>query len=405
MRDIVSLLEKSPTGVRRLAYRVASGEGLLGRVADRMRYRYSPDEIPALPPVSDAPTRLLIGPANSAGQGYRWARAAEENLHGVAAVSMKGIAADAFDADVDIRVPVAVYQRSGSWHDALEEFLTCQSHVVWESGLPLLGRRYGSSAAREAQVLTARGVRPAFLFHGSDIRPPALHAAQEPWSPFRDGGGGPAHALEATAAANGAMAAASGLPVFVSTPDLLRWLPEATWCPVVVDAERWRSVAAGVPDPSRKLVVVHAPSNAWLKGTERIEPTLARLADEGVIEYRRILGVPHAEMPAFYADADVVLDQFVLGIYGVAACEAMAAGKLVMSHVDEQTRHEVKVRTGRELPIHETTIESLERDLRRAAAAPEDFAEIRMAGPIFVDEVHSGRRSATALAGYLDVSA
>jgi hypothetical protein len=83
----------------------------------------------------------------------------------------------------------------------------------------------------------------------------------------------------------------------------------------------------------------------------------------------------------------------------------MAAGKLVMSHVDEQTRHEVKVRTGRELPIHETTIESLERDLRRAAAAPEDFAEIRMAGPIFVDEVHSGRRSATALAGYLDVSA
>ena len=71
-----------------------------------------------------------------------------------------------------------------------------------------------------------------------------------------------------------------------------------------------------------------------------------------MIEYRQIVGVPHAEMPEFYAGADIVLDQFTLGSYGVAACEAMASGRLVMGHVDEPARAEVRDRTGLDLPVH-----------------------------------------------------
>ena len=203
---------------------------------------------------------------------------------------------------------------------------------------------------------------------------------------------------------NAALVAKAGVPVFVSTPDLLQWVPEATWCPVVVNPARWRVAAATARSPGVP-VVAHAPSHRWLKGTDLIEPMLRRLAEEGVIEYRQIIGVPHATMPAFYADADIVLDQFVLGIYGVAACEAMASGRLVMSHVDSATRAQVRERTGLELPVHEATVESLETELRRAAAEPGAFEALRTAGPAFVESVHDGHRSAAALAPFLGLNA
>ena len=44
-----------------------------------------PITLPVLPPPPDAPVRLLVGPANFAGQGAAWARCAERHLDGVGA--------------------------------------------------------------------------------------------------------------------------------------------------------------------------------------------------------------------------------------------------------------------------------------------------------------------------------
>jgi len=403
MLNVTTALEHSPDWLRRLAYRTAAGQGVLGRLADAVRYGSSDEEAPMLPAAGDAAVRLVIGPANFAGQGYQWARAVERSYPEVTAVSMLGLGAGAFQPKVDVKVPEGLHQRSASWHAVFEEYLAQQTHVIWEAGRPLLGRRYRGDIGHEITHLADRGVRGALLFHGSDIRPPARHAAQSQWSPFRDSNAS-VSVLEAMASRNLALVARAGVPVFVSTPDLLQWVPTATWCPVVVDSAQWRAaaeaavatrVASGPP------VVAHAPSRKWLKGTDLIEPMLRRLSDEGLIEYRQIVDIPHASMPAFYADADIVLDQFVLGIYGVAACEAMASGRLVMSHVDGYTRTQVRERTGMDLPIHEATIESLEADLRRAVAEPEAFEALRIAGPKFVDAVHDGRRSGAAMAPFL----
>lgn len=411
MLDAVTLLDRAPAGVRRLAYRVAAGQGALGRLADTLRFRYRDDDIPQLPVTPAAPVRALVGPANSAGQAYLWARAMTINLPGVDAVSMRGIARGPFGPEVDLEVPVAVYQRSVEWHRAFEAYLLGETHLFWESGIPLLGRRYGGAGAEIAE-LTGRGVQGALIFHGSDIRPPQGHAAGSRWSPFHQPSG-LVRALDATAAANLELARTAGLPAFVSTPDLLRWLPQATWCPVVVDPARWRAASAGAlptsadsePIDGHPPVVVHAPSQRWLKGTDLIEPMLRRLDGEGVIEYRQLAGVPHASMPSAYAGADIVLDQFLLGSYGVAACEAMASGRLVMGHVDEHTRAQILAITGMPLPVHEATVESLEAELRHAAAEPGEFASARSAGQAFVEAVHDGRRSAAALAPFLGVRA
>lgn len=403
MLETPIVVDRSPAAVRRFVYRVAAGRGLLGHIADVVRFRFRDDEVPALPPASNAPVRLVIAPANTAGQGYEWARAAESHLPGVAAVAMRGIGDDPYQPKVDLLAPVAVYKRSARWHAAFENYLSQQTHVIWESGLPVLGGMHGADVEREIALLADRGVRGALLFHGSDIRPPSRHAALSVWSPFRD----PRRAsrsLEDDASLNAELAIKTGVPVFVSTPDLVQWIPEATWCPVVVDPALWS--AAAPPRPMNATpVVAHAPSQTWMKGTDRIEPMLRRLHQEGVIEYRRIIDIPHASMPSFYAGADIVLDQFLLGSYGVAACEAMAAGRLVVSHVDEPTRSQVREQTGLDLPIHEATVESLETELRRVVADPEAFESLRAAGPVFVDHVHDGRHSAAAMAAFLGLNA
>src|SRR4051812_38883110 len=139
MVDIAALLDRAPDALRRFAYRLAAGQGIAGRWADAMRFRFSETDVPELPSSGDDPVRLLIGPADSAGQGFQWARAVERNLPGVRAVAVRGIGADPFQLEVDLRIPVAVYQRSATWHAAFEEFLARQTHVIWESGLPLLG--------------------------------------------------------------------------------------------------------------------------------------------------------------------------------------------------------------------------------------------------------------------------
>lgn len=404
MVDIVAVVDRAPEPLRRLVYRVAAGQGIAGHAVDALRFRFSNADIPTLPPVAGTPVRVLIGPTNSAGQGFRWARAAEQNLPGVTATALLGIGGGPFRADVDLSVPVAVFQRSEVWHASLEAYLERQTHVIWESGQPLLGRATGPDPTAELRSLESHGVHGALMFHGSDIRPPVAHAAASPWSPFRESSGR-RRALEQTTASNAERATRLGVTVFVSTPDLLRWQPEAGWCPVVVDIEAWTQPEPTLRAPGSVPVVVHAPSQRWLKGTDRVEGMLRRLHAEGVIVYREIAGIPHHSMPEVYRTADIVLDQFVLGIYGVAACEAMAAGRLVMSHVDTFTRATVEERTGRRLPVHETTVDTLEAELRRAVADPAAFEELRAAGPAFVGAVHDGRRSAAALAPFLGVSA
>src|SRR5690606_33676634 len=128
-------------------------------------------------------------------------------------------------------------------------------------------------------------------------------------------------------------------PVFVSTPDLLLDVPEATLLPVVVDVDTWAAAAQAANSPKSPAAaptVMHIPSNASIKGSPHVDRVATELAERGVIRYERLSGVPAAQMPETVAQADIVVDQLLLGSYGVAACEAMAAGRAVVGNVSDQ---------------------------------------------------------------------
>ncbi len=399
MVDLVRTLDRAPAWLRRAASSVTEGRGPLGALYDRVAHRFQAADIPSVPAPSGAAIRVLIGPANEAEQGYQWARAIERADPRAHAVAMMGIDPGGFAVRSDLRVPTPVYLRSGAWHRAFAAYLETFTHVLMESGLPLLGRSSRSDAFREAAELRAAGVSVAMMFHGSDLRLPHVHREANEWSPFHSSEV-PSTLLGERAESNIAGVRRLALPAFVSTPDLLQYLPEARWCPVVVDPAGWAVERPPVP-ADRRLVVLHAPSSSRMKGSEEIEPLLRALEAEGLIEYRRVQGVRHEAMREQYAQADIVLDQFLIGSYGVAACEAMAAGCLVVGHVDEPTRSIVRETTGLEVPVVQATVTSLEGVLRALAADPAPIAAGREAALGFVREVHDGRRSAAALAEFL----
>jgi hypothetical protein len=168
---------------------------------------------------------------------------------------------------------------------------------------------------------------------------------------------------------------------------------------VVVDLERWLddrdTLAVDVP------VVAYAPSNPVLKGSPLVDAQLEALEKEGLIRYHRVTNVPSEQMPQVYRDADNVIDQFRLGDYGVAACEAMASGCVVIGHVSEDVRAYIRTHTGLTLPILESRFAEVG-DTVRAVLRDRDAARVRAgAGVDFVTHVHDGRMSADVLADFL----
>jgi hypothetical protein len=375
-------------------------DAVVSRLVPRAQ-SYEPGDVPAIPSPPATAIRLFIGPSNLAGQGWAWARAAEKHLTDVGAVAMSGPKAHRFSFPADQRVPYFVYRWSPSWRAAQIRALTHDyTHIIVESARPLFGDALGRELLGDLRLLASHPVAVALLFHGSDIRLPSRHATHSPWSPFGDGAMDQTPVLEATVRATEARIADVDLPLFVSTPDLLLDLPTATWLPVVVDPETWRTRRTPFSG-STPPIVAHAPSRASLKGSDLIDPILLRLEEEGLLRYRRVQEVPSQDMPGVYKDADIVIDQQRLGIYGVAACEAMAAGRIVVSHVSEQVRDHVLAATGLSLPIVETGPDELEATIRAIIASPGDYQQRAAEGVRFVEAVHDGRRSAKVLSGFL----
>ncbi|MGN6160815.1 MAG: glycosyltransferase family protein [Marmoricola sp.] len=352
---------------------------------------------PVQPPSSAI--RLYIAPVNSAAQGYRWARAAEL-LSGVSAVDMQHRGAADYGFPADYALPTEVFLRSDRWQR--RQFRAVSrgfTHVLIESQRPIFARLFDHSVEREVAALRAAGLKVGMLCHGSDIRLPSRHAAWEPWSPFAAAEWELTAVLEDRARKAHEILRAADAPVFVSTPDLLMDWPAAQWLPVVVDPARWRCGTR--PLDARVPVVLHVPSNPVVKGTALIEPAVRRLVEEGLLDYRQVQGVPADDMPALYASADIVLEQFRMGNYSVTAVEAMAAGRLVLGHVHDQVRDHVRATHGLELPVLEATPDTLESVLRAVLADRERYQASAAAGPAFVDAVHDGRASAAVLEGFL----
>lgn len=88
-------------------------------------------------------------------------------------------------------------------------------------------------------------------------------------------------------------------------------------------------------EPER-IVVLHAPSDPIIKGTERVREAVGRLKSEGYdFEYVELVGVSNDVVRQELRRAQIVLNQFYAFIPGVFGIEALASGCAVLMSSDE----------------------------------------------------------------------
>ncbi len=338
---------------------------------------------------------MFVGPVNYAGQGYRWSRAVEETGR-VSARNFVHEANNPLGYGSDYTISWRTAEHSRAWQQSMLDTLSQHyTHVLIEACFPILGGRDSGDMYKQAAELQAAGLKLAIVGHGTDVRLPSRHAQLHEWSFFRSDEWIDPPLVEAVVAKNLQLISDLGVPTFVSTAGLLLDLPEAHFLGVIIDSAKW---ANNEPLLERERIkVVHAPTNPVAKGTPLIAPIAQRLHDEGLIEYVELRGIPNDEMPAVFADADVILDQFRAADYGVAACETMASGRIVLAHVSDQVREEVAGHAGVPLPIPETTPDTLEDRLRDIVARRDHYRGIAAQGPEFVRRLHNGDYSREAL--------
>ncbi|WP_133192836.1 glycosyltransferase [Microbacterium sp. TPD7012] len=354
--------------------------------------------VPPPPPHPDLtrPHRVLIGPVNYAGQGYRWSRAMEESGD-VSAKNFVHAENNVLQYPADYVVPWRTSEHSRAWQRAMVETIAQEyTHVLVEACVPVLGGMFSGDLRRQVALMQRGGARVGIIGHGTDVRLPSTHVQSTPWSHFVDSDEWvAAEKVETVVAENLRVIRELGLPTFVSTAGLLIDIPDAHFLGVVIDPDRWVN---DEPVLQRdRLKVVHAPTNPHVKGTPLIVPAAQRLHDEGLIEFVQLERTPNEEMPAVLASADVVLDQFRVGDYGVAACETMAAGRLVLAHVTDQVRQEVERHASMPLPVVEATPDDIEAVLRDIVARREHYRAIAASGPAFVRRLHDGAFSREVL--------
>jgi len=366
--------------------------GLVHRIKSATnRERFGPLSIQ--PILTDAPLKLLIGPANFAGQGFAWARAAESAIPDLQAESLTRTVGD-FGFPTDDFVTPYLYT-TGRWKmRENERILANFTHVLVEAGRPITGYLHGRNVDGEIGVFKAEGISCAVLSHGSDTRIPSNHLAKYPHSPFAEAPSDVFETLENRAQTLVALYSKLNVPVFVSTPDLLDDIPNGIWLPVVVQKELWET---DFTIHDKKLRVLYAPSKSWIKGGPKVDEVLQSMSDRGQIDYQRVVSVPANDMPDLVKSADIVIDQFALGAYGAMAVQAMAAGKVVVGHVAPWVRDRIPGN----VPIFDATKEQLEEKVLELANDEALRRKLGLEGQQFVTKFHDGNYSGAVLKAWI----
>lgn len=334
--------------------------------------------------------KLGVGRANSAGQAFAWATAAREHLD-VSATSFAPKHAICHPPHVKVRKHLSAAQGAAE----LARITTDYTYLLLDGFATLFGSLLRGEIEREIEILEPHMFGIALVAHGSEVRDPSRHARDVEGSYFLEADPEWIDLIDRIATRNRGIADRFEGPVFVATPDLLHDLPKAAWLPVVVDIPNWDKIPA--PQFDRKLRILHRPSRSHppIKGTDVIDPVLSQLHGEGLIEYIHTEDLVNAEdMPALISKCDVVVDQIRTGSYGVAAVEAMAAGRVVVGHVAKSVRDLI----GDTVPIIDAPPASFEQAIRDLAQTnPESLHTLAASGKDYARRWHDGRESASVL--------
>ncbi|GCL72380.1 glycosyltransferase [Paenibacillus naphthalenovorans] len=249
-------------------------------------------------------------------------------------------------------------------------------------GESLLGQQFW-----DVPLLKKLNKKVFFYFAGCDIRDSKkvittyeFSACKECWpmlcSPNRK------KSLEIIHQANG---------VFVSTPDLLEFVENSVLLQQPIDVAEFNLLKEQVNlNKTTEIIndtikIAHAPTSRALKGTGYLIDAVERLKAEGYkIELIMVEGRPYKEAIQLYNEADIAVDQLLIGAYGQFAVEMMALGKPVICYI----REDLIDKYPENLPIISSTKNNIVDVLRNTIKNRDKWASIGLQGESFVKMNH-----------------
>jgi glycosyltransferase involved in cell wall biosynthesis len=139
--------------------------------------------------------------------------------------------------------------------------------------------------------------------------------------------------------------------------------------------------------------VLHAPNHRSIKGTAIVEEVVRRLRADGVpVELVIVQKMPNHELRRLVQEIDVVVEQLVIGWYGIFALEAMACAKPVLTYIAPELERLYRLQgllDRDELPVTKVDHNTLEAALRAMAMGERDLAELGRRSRAYVLRRHS----------------
>lgn len=121
--------------------------------------------------------------------------------------------------------------------------------------------------------------------------------------------------------------------IFTVNPDLFKFLPERTkFLPYSIASwDDIKCMGSSKIASNKKIKIVHAPTNRDLKGSKFIIESLTKIKRKySNVEISLVENMKHQDALKEYKEADLVIDQLLIGWYGAFAVEVMKMGKPVM---------------------------------------------------------------------------
>ncbi len=135
---------------------------------------------------------------------------------------------------------------------------------------------------------------------------------------------------------------------------------------------------------NNKLLIVHAPTNREIKGTEYILKAINDLQLKYDFDFKLIEKMSHEEAMLTYKRADIVIDQLRIGTYGLVSIENMALGKPVISYINEYMLEKYPI----ELPIITSGVENIKEKIEYLIKNQDILPDIGLKGRRYVEKYH-----------------
>lgn len=154
------------------------------------------------------------------------------------------------------------------------------------------------------------------------------------------------------------------------------------------------------PETNNKTpLIVHPVTDRGAKGTNYILQAIEELQHNYTFKFKVLENITHKETLAQMQQADIVIDQLILGAFGTTTIEAMALGKPVVCHISDNLRESLPP----EPPIINATPDTIMKVLE-TLLQNSDLNRLGMQSRLYVEQYHDADRIAQDLKSiYIEV--